>query len=166
MGQADRRNRKRGMWQRGVEGRQTLQYSWLALYVSHKLAGELPLSDNFPVQIFLPAPFSETERSSRSGLRNADLRNGGGGSRKGLSQSRLRYSRAARTPRARCRFIRKSKKVARFTRCKAFRRHSRAHPAAMSLSLAPPDAVAFLLLARSLLFPRASNAFPTFLPSP
>lgn len=55
MGQAGRRNRKRGMWQRGVEGRQTLQYSWLALYVSHKLAGELPLSDSLTEHTLFPA---------------------------------------------------------------------------------------------------------------
>lgn len=55
MGQASRRNRKRGMWQRGVEGRQTLQYSWLALYVSHKLAGELPLSDSLTEHTLFPA---------------------------------------------------------------------------------------------------------------
>jgi len=38
-----------------VEGRQTLQYSWLALYVSHKLAGELPLSDSLTEHTLFPA---------------------------------------------------------------------------------------------------------------
>lgn len=38
-----------------VEWRQTLQYSWLALYVSHKLAGELPLSDSLTEHTLFPA---------------------------------------------------------------------------------------------------------------
>lgn len=40
---------------KGVEGRQALQYSWLALYVSHKLAGELPLSDSLTEHTLFPA---------------------------------------------------------------------------------------------------------------
>lgn len=68
---------------------------------------------------FFPATFFEnggeispiriTKRGSRGGWRRSE------------SKCRLRYSRAARSERARapCRFIRKFKKVARFTRCKA-----------------------------------------------
>lgn len=105
---------------------------------------------NFSRQRFLKTG----EGSGRSGLRNADLEGVGEGLE---SKCRLRYSRAARSERARapCRFIRKSKKVARFTRCKtschplhrrerrlSFSRHitarCRALPVARDLFSLPP----------------------------
>lgn len=54
-----------------VEGRQTLQYSWLALYVSHKLAGDLPLSDSLTEHTLFPARIVSSLHLFSSHSRNA-----------------------------------------------------------------------------------------------
>lgn len=74
-----------------MRGREKYKYGGLDIHVFLRNMNLLLVRD----AKFFPATFSETEGSSRSGLRNADLL----GVREGLSQSRLRYSRAVRTPR-------------------------------------------------------------------
>lgn len=102
-------------------------------------------------EFFSYATFLETAGSSQSGLRNADPE--GVSERRVPSQSRPRSSRVRRALR---RFIRKFKKVARFTRCKTPRHPL--HPAARvsfslsgSLILAPSRAPKSRSFTRSLL---------------